>query len=321
MINKKKRFLLKIGALLSVVALAFTCVMVKSNAYTYDVGSNIIYSNNALPFLQPEKIISTNDYSFINAFDYDEMYYNFTYQDNYYYSALVISLYSGDTDSDYVSELYNSTALSGVVNNIQVSLFNGKTLSYCIANYSNYRVRFMLRSSGSGLPYQYSYLQFNFGEMFSYLSQFNDIDVVKTNYVITCGWTARPSTQDNRNFRFYSQMGFYVGGNSAITNYDYYGLNGEYRNQWNDSIFESYQTTIESLQQRNDTLTKQVNTLNEQLNDTLGWKPLFFAIADVPFKTVQNFLGFEVLGVDMFGAFIGFITVLAILWVLKKFIK
>lgn len=95
-----------------------------------------------------------------------------------------------------------------------------------------------------------------------------------------------------------------------------------------------YNKGVESQQSRINGLTSSVNNmqssinalrasnaqLQDSLNNTFGWKNLFFAMADTPFKTVSNVLGFELFGLNLFTAFIGMITVFAIIWLLKKFI-
>lgn len=318
MIKKRKKLFVKLGVLfVSLFACILTLCNCKTYAYTYAGYNNIVYSDNALPFINPEKVIASNTYQFINYYSYDEQQYIFTYSNNYYFDSFRISLYSGNTDNDYVSLLYSSTSLNELINNIQVSLFNGKTLNYCKTNYSNYRIRFLVRSVNNG-SYEYSYLQFNCGAMFDYWLQFKDGNTTFSNYVLTCGFSARYSTQDLTHFYLFSQCGFYCGNSSAIDYYNYYGENGVYRNNWNDEQYESYQNEILQLQENNRILVTLNKSLQEQVNDSIGWQSLFFSMADTPFKTISNALGFDVLGINLYNVLIGFLTLLAIMYCIKK---
>lgn len=318
MIKKRKKLFVKLGVLLSVIALAFTFVMVKPKAYTYS--NNIIYSDNAIDFINPEKIISSNEYLFNNMEYYDEMSYMFNYNSGYSFSAFQVSLYSNDYDSNFITTLYTSTTISNIYNAINVSQFAGKSLSELQTTYKNYRIRFLVRSS-NGQDYQYSYLQFNCGDMFNYLAQFMDVNTTWSYCIVTCAWDAQHVGQDRTWCYVFSQLGFYLQSTPTHSNYNYYGSNGEYRNIWNDSVYLQQQDVITSLRYQINSLQQTINSLNEQVSNQYGWKSLFFAMADTPFKTVSNFLGFDVLGINLFNVLIGFITLLACLWVVKKIIK
>ena len=75
-----------------------------------------------------------------------------------------------------------------------------------------------------------------------------------------------------------------------------------------------------SLRNSINTLSNEVDNLQNALNNNFGFRNVFFALADTPFKTASNMLGFELFGVNLFNALIGFITVLACIWLLKKFL-
>lgn len=102
------------------------------------------------------------------------------------------------------------------------------------------------------------------------------------------------------------------GFNSAIDTYE---------SGFNDGV-ASLQSTIDGLNENIQVLENQNKSLNLQLQQgNSSWTSLFFAMADTPFKTASNFLGFEIFGVNLFNALIGFITILAIFWVFKRLIK
>lgn len=88
------------------------------------------------------------------------------------------------------------------------------------------------------------------------------------------------------------------------------------------STIESLQEQIDSLDLYNSYLSNDNLRLMEELNNTNGsWQALFFAMADTPFRTIGSALGFDLFGMNLFSAFIGILTVLAILFVFKKLIK
>lgn len=102
------------------------------------------------------------------------------------------------------------------------------------------------------------------------------------------------------------------GFNSAIDTYE---------SGFNDGV-DSLKNTIDGLNENIQVLKTQNATLKTQLeHGNSSWTSLFFAMADTPFKTASNFLGFEIFGVNLFNALIGFITILAIFWVFKRLIK
>lgn len=74
------------------------------------------------------------------------------------------------------------------------------------------------------------------------------------------------------------------------------------------------------LVESNNVLKQRIEVLEDNLSDNFGFSQVFFALADTPFKTASNMLGFELFGVNLFNALIGFITVLACIWLLKKFL-
>lgn len=108
---------------------------------------------------------------------------------------------------------------------------------------------------------------------------------------------------------------FYVYVDGFLTGID------NYNNGYKDGK-ASLQPTIDNLNENINILKTQVDNLTLQLQQgNSSWYSLFFAMADTPFKTASNFLGFEIFGVNLFNALIGFITILAIFWVFKRLIK
>lgn len=117
-------------------------------------------------------------------------------------------------------------------------------------------------------------------------------------------------------------------------------LTGNNQEIWQDGYDKGYQTAIEStnnavgdLVDQNNVLSSQVYDLTSRVNQQAtiieslqaqlnnannGFKSLFFTMADIPFKTVHNALGFEFWGVNLFTFFVGIITALGLLWLIKK---
>lgn len=110
-------------------------------------------------------------------------------------------------------------------------------------------------------------------------------------------------------------------------------LNG-YDNGYNDAI-NSQNSVITDLTRQvtdlsnnidglNNVITQQQNIIqNLQLQldqSNQNFKGFFFTVADIPFRTIGNVLGFEVFGVNLFQFFIGVITALGMIWLIKKFV-
>ena len=103
------------------------------------------------------------------------------------------------------------------------------------------------------------------------------------------------------------------------------GFNDGYASQQDkydvlNSKFNQLSNNYDNLVATNNILKEQITNLQNALNNNFGFRNVFFALADTPFKTASNMLGFELFGVNLFNALIGFITVLACIWLLKKFL-
>jgi hypothetical protein len=84
----------------------------------------------------------------------------------------------------------------------------------------------------------------------------------------------------------------------------------------------SLNSQISDLKSRVDQQSYIINHLNDELqHQSTNFKGLFFTFADIPFKTVSNALGFEFWGVNLFRFFVGVITALGILWLIKRLYK
>ena len=107
-----------------------------------------------------------------------------------------------------------------------------------------------------------------------------------------------------------------------------------YNNGYNDALINA-NTTINTLNTNIIELQNQINdltttisnqnriitTLQQQLNEQQSnFKGFFFTMADVPVRTISNVLGFEVFGVNLFQFFIGALTALGCIWLIKKFL-
>lgn len=73
-------------------------------------------------------------------------------------------------------------------------------------------------------------------------------------------------------------------------------------------------------QNRITALQKQIDSLREQIQENFGWKQFFYGLVDIPFATMSNVLDFELFGVNLFTAFLGIITTLIVIWLVKKFL-
>lgn len=88
-----------------------------------------------------------------------------------------------------------------------------------------------------------------------------------------------------------------------------------------DSYQKGYTDATNNAQRTINTLTDEIKNLQQVKNNNFGWQSMFLGLADVPFRTVFNLLGFDLLGINLFTCFVGFITILGILWIFKRLIK
>lgn len=146
---------------------------------------------------------------------------------------------------------------------------------------------------------------------------------------------------NNPNFRndFYSSINNSVGMRSIYINFDVHYGNQDYQSGYDDGYLAGKNDVDTALENINQQLSQQIQELNttisdlnsrvnsqstiitqlqDEINNSSNFKGLFFTMADVPFKTVSNVLGFEVLGVNLFQFFTGILTALGMIWLIKK---
>lgn len=247
-----------------------------------------------------------------------ENFNTFSAIENYYQNSInFVSTNSGET---YSSTSAVSSYRSGI--DLVIEASNGFSI---LTNYIYYvDITFstpfnlknvILNATGTPSPlkvvvsdneYSFTYTQIDgVGKMWS-----NNIYTMTSN--IKFYFRGRPSSSNS----FSIQINAYQ---TALEGYQEGYQNG--RDSLNSTI-EGYQEEIEGKQQVIDFLNNEIALLNEQLQDVNGsWQSVFFAMADTPFKTISNLLGFNLFGMNLFYAFVGILTVLAIFFVLKKLIK
>lgn len=174
---------------------------------------------------------------------------------------------------------------------------------------SNYIVRFGFsvyqRSSSTGLNYyvynnNYTYNYTNFLNYYNNnASAYNDLRIIFNDYVYSSDYLE----------------GFDSGYSSASSELQ------PVINELNERItllnnqLTSLNTTISNQTQVIEFLQNQLNNASNR-----SFKTLFFNMADTPLRVVSNCLGFEVFGVNLFQFFIGVLTTLGCIWLIKKFI-
>lgn len=114
----------------------------------------------------------------------------------------------------------------------------------------------------------------------------------------------------------YGDEPYYLVTNTPSSNYNAgyqegYNSRNEEIEQLNDDL-ESKERVIDFLNEENNVLTNQLNNVNG------SWQSVFFSMVDIPFLTVSKTLGFELFGLNLYRAFIGILTVLAIFFVFRK---
>lgn len=115
------------------------------------------------------------------------------------------------------------------------------------------------------------------------------------------------------------QEGYDVGYQEGLDNADrsLVDINNQLQNQ-----VSNLNGQVNSLQNQVAQQSNIINNLNIELQQLqtgqFTFKNFFFSIADVPFKTVHSVLGFDFFGVNLFNFFVGILTALGIIWLIKK---
>lgn len=242
----------------------------------------------------------------ISAFNFT-MYYNFPINSSF---SLYFYIYTDVgsirfTNFNFSSSSLNysfagSSILSSLPNATKVLRFG---FGFAQSTSTTNSVHYLPNSAGSSS----STNGINYDSNQVYTNYFNTLtDVQKDNCVYFAFNTASyPIDYVN---------GYNEGFNDALNN----------SNQQINSLNTTISNQLEQINNLNSTITSmqtQIDSLQEQLNlQNENFKGLFFTLADVPFKTVANVLGFEVFGVNLFNFFIGLITALGLIWLVKKFV-
>lgn len=295
---KRKKLLKKIGviclSLLSLVPCMFIGVSAAGDSQDYIDGYNDGYN---------EAFENFNTFSAI---------------ENYYLNS--INFVSSNSGASYSSTSAVSSYRSGV--NLVIVASNGfstlpEYIYYVDITFSTpFNLKnVILNATGTPSPlkvvvsnveYSFTYTQIDgVGKMWS-----NNIYTMTSN--IKFYFRGRPSSSNS----FSIQINAYQ---TALEGYQNGYEDG--RNSLTSTI-EAYEETIDSKDLVIDNLQSENARLNEMLSNVNGsWQSLFFAMADTPFKTISSALGFDLFGMNLFSAFIGILTVLAIFFIFKKIIK
>lgn len=297
MIKKKKNLFIKLGCLFSFLALILTFTFIGVKADTsddYDTGYNNGYAQGVEDSFNNLSTYSVvlNYYSSANVFiSHDN---GTTYQNaNSYVSVSKVASELVVTASNGFSTQAND------IYYIDISLSspcNVKDIKFYATNYPDLQ-RVEIATSSFG--FTYTNID-NVGYIWS-----NQL-LLKTNSIQIY---FKGKANMSNSFRFLID-GYDTSMESYQNGYDKGVLDAESR----------LNTTISELRTNINILTQEVTTLQTQLSNNFGWQSLFFGMADTPFYTISNMLGFELFGINLFNALIGLITVLACFWLFKKLI-
>lgn len=276
------------------------------------VNDNVLNFSDILKYLYPY----ASDYIMNKGYGsaYNMNWFNYPTTNPYSMSGAIvlecdipINLFNGSLSGNYNTGNVE-TWLLGDDNNLYRYYFNGGNFSYSslpsafIANCA-YIKKWVIptwqSTNSNGLSY---YLV---GNSYNY----NYFNVSSDSFNLTF------------NFQVYTQNSSYQDGyNSGYAD----GINSadaalvDYNSQLvNENI--SLHSQIDSLSSRIEQQQIVINNLQATIDSSSNnFRGLFFTMADIPFRTVSNALGFEFWGVNLFQFFIGIITALGIIWLIKK---
>lgn len=295
---KRKKLLKKIGiiclSLLALVPCMFLGVSAASDSQDYIDGYNDGYN---------EAFENFNTFSAIENYYLNSLNFVSSNSGESYSSTSAVSSYRSGVN--LIIEASNGfSTLTNYIYYVDITFSTPFNLKNVILNATG--TPSPLKVEVSGQEYSFTYTQIDgVGKMWS-----NNIYTMTSN--IKFYFRGRPSSSNS----FSIQVNAYQ---TALEGYQQGYEDG--RNSLTSTI-EAYEETIDSKDLIIDNLQSENARLNEMLSNVNGsWQSLFFAMADTPFKTISSALGFDLFGMNLFSAFIGILTVLAIFFIFKKIIK
>lgn len=312
------------------------------------------YSSDVMPFYTGfawERDIY-DDWSLIHS---DSTYYKYFTKSSSFselflgdclYNSINYIIDSEDNHPPFINyfDNYGSSAIIFNIDNCPINYFNF-SLDYTNSYWNQYVTLFFIDNLGYTYRLQFDKFvdtHIDLGSLLSFNSDSSSITkmiffVNQSN--ISSGINYYPvASPYNYNYSSLASI------NTGLTiTFDIFQASSDYQDGYNDgyiagrndvdNALEEYnrQLVIENsqleydIQQANSRIDSQqivISSLQNQLDvATSNFKGFFFTLADVPFKTVSNILGFEVFGVNMFQFFTGILTALGIIWLIKKFLQ
>ena len=311
-----------IGLLSCLGCLTLLCT--KTYAFTPNIENEAIYSNNLLNlnnYIRKDENIKLLDISANNVVNQTAFMLEFPCGDNTNTGQFFCEFWNNN-------QLVRTFLYGESLDSQSVTLleFNeGQNIPGLLALYPNAFVRF--KRNGNNVDYSIDY---SFTDMMNYaLNYVRPNDYTQNNGLrFTC--VINQFNNGTNRSTIVEGLAIHFATDDENINHYWYEEPGVYYTRYAPQTIinqESYQKGIEqnksnvaTLETENATLRKQVQQLQESLGSNTSWKSLAFAMADTPFKTLSTALDFEILDLNIWKLLVALITLLSIIWLIKKVI-
>lgn len=321
----RKKLILKIGAFVSSLALAITCISLNTHAYVLE--NDNIYSENGLDISNPDidfvytSSATSNFAPDISSPNDDTIWIGGT---SYTWQHLTVRFYNSPTlsGSSYVSTITNITDLY-TFGSYDLGLGNGVSSNYLRQNYSNYYLVFMSEVNVNG-SYQGNAIGYKFSRILDYFDLFSSSTISYSYWYVTCRLDSYNVSLPNT-LRV-SHLGVFRG-SSLMSSADNFEPHSTWLYNESDINQLSYNmgvvsanVQITSLRQQISSLEQQVSSLSEQLANAQNNKmqTLIWTIGSTPFESFKTIWDVNIWGLNIGGIVIGGLLALLIVYLIKK---
>lgn len=214
-----------------------------------------------------------------------------------------------------------SSTLDGQVVPLLLGL-DGYNVPSLISRYPDSYIRFKRNGNVNDLKVEYSFI-----DMLNYAQTYYQPSIEQPNGLVL-SFVVNSFNDGTQTSTIVEELSIHFAHYNENLNSAWYETPGIFYNKYapqsviNDESYlkgrESNQIENDNLKNQVNSLTKQNQTLQQQLENSIGWKALAFAMADTPFKTLSNMLGFEVFGLNLWKLLVALITLLIIVYFLRK---
>lgn len=310
-----------LGLLSAISCLTLTCV--SSFAWystpdnNYIVSENILNLNNYTYKDDDVKLLNVNGQTILNDIAFQ---IEFPCGENTNLGQFVCEVVS---NNQVVYTSVFSSTLDGQVVPLLLGL-EGYNVPSLISRYPNSYIRFKRNGNANDLKIEYSFI-----DMLNYAQTYYQPSIEQPNGLVL-SFVVNSFNDGTQTSTIVEELSIHFAHYDENLNSAWYETPSVFYNKYapqsviNDESYlkgrESNQIEVDNLKNQVNSLTKQNQTLQSELENSIGWKSMAFAMADTPFKTLSSVLNFEVFDLNIWKLFTAIITLLAIIWLIKRLV-